>query len=73
MRFTHRSIGIFLPIDTIELYCERWRVEKGFVVEEMAYLRPRAVESGCNVNCVGVDVGGWGKAETDDASASADA
>ena len=69
----HRSIGVFPPVDPIELEREGWRIVKGLVVEESAYLRAGAVKSGCEVNCVGDDGGGRSTAEIDDASASADA
>ena len=42
-------------------------------MEEMAYLRAGAVESGCDVNCDDGDGGDVRRAATNDASASADA
>ena len=43
------------------------------VVEESAYLRAGAVESGCNVNCDGVDDRDLRRAKTNDMVALADA
>ena len=49
------------------------RVEKGSVVEQIAYLQARAVKSGCDVNCDGVDDGDPRRAKTNDGGTSADA